>query len=250
MNAMNRPMWLEIGKCFSDLGDNPDCRVIILSGAGKLFTAGIDFGDFAQMASIVSDHDDVARRCKAFRTLIKTYQDSLSSLEKCCKPVICAVHNVCLGAGVDLITAADIRLCTKDAWFQVKEVDVGMAADVGTLQRLPKVTRNESLIRELALTGRRFDSTEAKECGLVSQLFEDKDRMIDGAIKLASEIASKSPVATQVTKRSIVFSRDHTVQEGLDHIRDWNMAMLQSEDFMKATMAQATKSPPLQFAKL
>ncbi|PSN51277.1 Delta(3,5)-Delta(2,4)-dienoyl-CoA isomerase [Blattella germanica] len=169
---------------------------------------------------------------------------------QCSKPVISAVHSACIGAGVDLITSADIRFCTKDAWFSVKEVDIGMAADVGTLQRLPRVIGNQSLVRELAYTGRQMMAPEAKECGLVSKVYEDKDSMLKGALELATEIAAKSPVAVQLTKRNIVYSMDHSVQEGLNHIRDWNQAMLQSEDFMNATMAQATKSPPPTFSKL
>lgn len=250
LNALNKQMWLELGKCFSTLGDDGDCRVIVLSAAGKLFTAGIDLTDMAEMGSILAEHDDVARRCKVLRSIIKLCQDSFSSLEKCPKPVISATHNACIGAGVDLITAADIRYCTNDAWFQVKEVDIGMAADVGTLQRLPKVIGSESLVRELAFTGRKFDAAEAKDCGMVSKVFDNKDSMISKAIELGAEIASKSPLAVQLTKRSIIYSRDHTVQEGLDNIRDWNMTMLQSEDFLNATMAQATKSPPPTFSKL
>lgn len=250
LNAMNSTMWMEIGKCFTELADDSDCRVIVLSGSGKMFTAGIDFADASQIGVKLGEHEDIARRCKVIYDTLSLYQDAITSLEKCPKPVIGAIHNACIGGGMDLITATDIRYCTTDAWFQVKEVDIGMAADVGTLQRLPRIIGSESLVRELAFTARKMMASEAKECGLVSRVYDDKDSMLKGAIEVATDIAAKSPVAVQVTKRNIVYSRDHTVQEGLDHILHWNMAMLQSEDFMNATVAQATKSPPPTFSKL
>lgn len=251
LNAIDNIMWIEIGECFTELDNDPDCRVIVLSGAGKLFCAGLDLSDAAaQLGTELAEHDDVARKCKVLSNKIKKYQESISSLEKCCKPVISAIHSACVGGAVDLITAADIRVCTKDAWFQVKEVDIGMAADVGTLQRLPRVIGSESLVRELAFTARKMMAPEAKESGLVSSVYEDKDSMMKGVIEMATNIAARSPVAVQGTKRSIIYSRDHTVQEGLDNIRVWNMAMLQSEDFMNATVAQATKSPAPTFSKL
>ncbi|KAK7792567.1 hypothetical protein R5R35_008663 [Gryllus longicercus] len=250
LNAMNRKMWLEVGECFQKLGDNADCRAIVLSAAGRLFTAGIDLKDFAKMGPQLAEIDDVARRCRMLEKTIQLYQDSISSLEKCPKPVICAVHDACIGAGVNLITAADIRWCTNNAWFQVREVAIGMAADVGVLQRLPKVVGNDSLVRELAFTGRKFVADEAKEFGMVSKVFETKESMVEKAVELAEEISGLSPVAVQLTKRNLVYSRDHSVQEGLDHIRIWNQTMLQSEDFLNATMAQATKSPPPTFSKL
>lgn len=250
LNAMNNTMWIEIGKCFTDLADDSDCRVIVLSGAGKVFSAGIDMADAAQIGAKLGEHEDVARRCKVLHDGLKLYQDAMTSLEKCPKPVVSAIHSACIGGALDLITAADIRYCTTDAWFQVKEVDIGMAADVGTLQRLPRVIGSESLVRELAFTARKMLASEAKECGFVSKVYDDKDSMLTGAIEVAADIAAKSPVAVQVTKRSLVYSRDHTVQEGLDHVRHWNMTMLQSEDFINATVAQATKSPPPTFSKL
>ncbi|PNF41641.1 Delta(3,5)-Delta(2,4)-dienoyl-CoA isomerase, mitochondrial [Cryptotermes secundus] len=250
LNAMHNTMWIEIGKCFTELGNDPDCRVIVLSGAGKVFSAGIDLADAAQLGTKLGEHEDVARRCKILHDTIKLYQDAMTSLEKCPKPVISAVHNACIGGAVDLITAADIRYCTNDAWFQVKEVDTGLAADVGTLQRLPRVIGSESLVRELVFTARKMMASEAKECGFVSKVYDGKDSMLKGAIEVATDIAAKSPVAVQVAKRSILYSRDHSVQEGLDHIRLWNMTMVQSEDFMNAAVAQATKSNPPTFSKL
>ena len=132
-------------------------------------------------------------------TTIRHLQDLITTMEKCRKPVIGAVHNACVGAGVDMITAMDIRLCTADAWFCVKEVDMGLAADVGTLQRLPKVIGSQSLVSELCLTARRMEAVEAERCGLVSTVFAGKEELMAGALAMAAAIASKSPVAVQVS---------------------------------------------------
>ncbi|XP_058811832.1 delta(3,5)-Delta(2,4)-dienoyl-CoA isomerase, mitochondrial isoform X2 [Topomyia yanbarensis] len=251
LNAFNKRMWIELGECFSQLHNDPDCRTIVLSGgSAKHFTAGIDLLDMMQLGQQLGDIDDTGRKARLFEGLISLYQNSISSLERCYKPVIATVHAACVGAGVDLITAADIRLCTKDAWFQVKEVDIGMAADVGTLQRLPKVIGSQSLARELCFTARKFQSAEALSCGLVSAVYQSREEMVEKAIQLATEIAQKSPIAVQGTKKNMVYSLDHTNQEGLDQIREMNMSNLQSEDFINAVMAQQSKGDKPTFSKL
>lgn len=202
------------------------------------------------MGTKLSEATDVSRKGKIFDEWIELYQKSITSLEKCDKPVIACTHSAVVGAGVDLITAADIRYCTKDSWFCVKEVDIGMAADVGTLQRLPKVIGSQSLVRELCFTARKLQSAEAEKCGLVSKVFEDKNSMLEEAIKIAEAIASKSPVAVQGTKRNIVYSMEHTNQEGLDHIRQINKLSLQSEDFFNAVIAGQSKGEVPVFSKL
>ncbi|XP_019872124.1 delta(3,5)-Delta(2,4)-dienoyl-CoA isomerase, mitochondrial [Aethina tumida] len=249
LNAMNRTMWLEIGKCFENLDTDEDCRVIVLSGAGKLFTAGLDLSDATQAEIIASSEDDVARRAKKLYDTITKYQDGITSLEKCRKPVIAAIHSACIGGGINIATAADMRYCTKDAWFQVKEVELGIAADVGVLQRLPKVIGSDSLARELCYTARKLHAAEALSCGLVQEVFEDKTQMLNKVLCVAEEIAKKSPVAVQGTKYALVYARDHTVQEGLDQQKLWNQAMLQSEDVRNAITAMLTKEKPV-FSKL
>jgi len=189
-----------------------------VSAAGKHFTAGIDLNDMMSLGQTLAETDDYARKGVILERMIKLYQDSMSSLEQCPKPVITAVHKACIGAGVDLITASDIRYCTEDAFFQVKEVDIGMAADVGTLQRLPKAVGSQSLARELCFTGRKFEAAEAHSSGLVSRVFPDKESLLSGALALAEVIASKSPIAVQTTKENLTYSLEHTNQQGLDHI--------------------------------
>lgn len=250
MNAFNRQLWTEIKDCFEQLHNDPDCRVVVLSGgSSKHFTAGIDLFDMMSLGQQLGAIEEVGRRGRLLEGTIKLYQDCISALEHCYKPVIVAVHSACIGAGLNLITAADVRYCTRDAWFSLKEVDIGLAADVGALQRFPRVVGNQSWVRELAFTARKFASEEAQSHGLVSRVFDSREDLMVGAIKLAEEIASKSPIAVQGTKKNLVYSSDHTIQEGLDHIRQTNMLHLQSEDFLNAVMASQTKETPV-FAKL
>ncbi|XP_072039904.1 delta(3,5)-Delta(2,4)-dienoyl-CoA isomerase, mitochondrial-like [Amphiura filiformis] len=255
MNAMSKRFFRELTECFNRIARDSDCRVVVVSAAGRMFTAGLDLTDSAFLSEIGSnpgtdDEDtDAARKAMAIYHVVPTLQESMTSIEKCLKPVIAAVHGACVGGGVDLVSACDIRMCSKDAWFSIKEVDIGVSADVGTLQRFPKVVGNDSLVRELAYTSRALRTEEAKELGFVSQTFPDKESLINGAMELATHIASKSPVAVQGTKANLVYSRDHSVQEGLDYVKTWNMAMLQTEDMIKAVTARLQKEQA-KFSKL
>jgi delta(3,5)-delta(2,4)-dienoyl-CoA isomerase len=168
-------------------------------------------------------------------------QEGITALERCRKPIIVAMHGAVIGGGIDLATAGDIRYCSADTFFSIAEVKVGLAADVGTLQRLPKVVGNDSVVRELAFTGRRMDAEEARHLGLISKVLPNKTECWNAARATAMEIAKLSPIAILGTKISLTYSRDHTTQEGLDHIRMWNSTMLQSEDFAKAVQAQLKK---------
>uniref|UniRef100_A0A668TMR7 Delta(3,5)-Delta(2,4)-dienoyl-CoA isomerase, mitochondrial n=1 Tax=Oreochromis aureus TaxID=47969 RepID=A0A668TMR7_OREAU len=240
---MNSAFWSEMVTCFNELSEDAQCRVVVVSGAGKLFTAGIDLMDM--MNSVLQpEGDDTARISWGIKKKIKKLQETFSVIEKCPKPVVVAIHGACVGAGVDMITACDIRLCTQDAWFQVKEVDIGLAADVGTLQRLPKVIGSQSLVNELALTARKMYADEAKSSGLVSRVFADKEAMMAGALEIAGEIAGRSPVAVQGTKINLIYARNHSVADGLDYIATWNMSMLQTEDLMKSAQAALEKKSP------
>lgn len=169
-----------------------------------------------------------------------------------------------------MVCFSDIRYCTKDSWFQVKEAEIGLAADVGALQQLPKIIGNQSLARELCFSGmhclkfvsykmvsflsvsaRKFDAQEALEIGFVNRVFDDKESLMNFAVEMAESMAKKSPVAIQGTKINLNYARDHSVQEGLDFIAHWNMSMLQSEDLMKAAIAMISKDDePPQFSKL
>ncbi|XP_039428374.1 delta(3,5)-Delta(2,4)-dienoyl-CoA isomerase, mitochondrial [Corvus cornix cornix] len=249
-NALNLLCWRELLECFQDISRDPSCRAVVLSGAGSAFTAGIDLSDLGALAG--EPGGDVARRAWNLRQRILELQESFSVMEKCPKPVIAAVHGPCIGAGVDLISACDIRFCSQDASFQVKEVDMGLAADVGTLQRLPKIVGNQSLVNELAFTARVMRAPEALSCGLVSRVLPDKATLLEVALEVAAAIAARSPVAVQGTKVNLVYSRDRPVAEGLLHVATWNMAMLQTEDIPKSVQAALDKKGPedVPFAKL
>lgn len=250
LNTMNPAFWKEMVECFNQVGQDPDCRAVVISAAGKVFTAGLDLTGFQDVVATISNEElDVARKAEFLRQLVINYQETFNVIEKCSKPVIAAVHNACVGGGVDLITACDIRYCSADAWFQVKEVDVGLAADVGTLQRLPRVVGSDSFARELVYTARRCYADEAEKFGLVSRIFQDKESLLKGVLDLAEDVASKSPVAVQGSKINLLFSRDHSVADGLQFMQPWNMCMVQSEDVMKAAMANIEKKTPT-FSKL
>ncbi|XP_048355195.1 delta(3,5)-Delta(2,4)-dienoyl-CoA isomerase, mitochondrial [Sphaerodactylus townsendi] len=165
-NAMNSAFWREMVECFNKISQDSECHAVVISGAGKMFTAGIDLMEMGSVF-VMMEGDDTARKAWNVRKKIREYQETFTVLEKCPKPVIVAVHGACIGGGVNLIAACDIRYCTQDAWFQVKEVDIGLAADVGALQRLPHIIGNRSLVNELAFTARKLMAPEAESCGLV-----------------------------------------------------------------------------------
>ncbi|XP_033637870.1 delta(3,5)-Delta(2,4)-dienoyl-CoA isomerase, mitochondrial-like [Asterias rubens] len=247
-NAMNMQFYREMRDCFRKLATDSDCRVVLLTGAGKMFTSGLDLMDSAELLSAASDMD-VGRRAMYLKHSVTEMQESYSVMEKSLKPVIAAIHGGCIGGGLDMVTAVDMRFCTKDAWFQIKEVDLGLAADLGTLQRFPKIIGNDSWLREIVYTARKFGSDEAREIGLVNRIFDTREAMLEGAIEIATLIASKSPIAVQTSKASLVYSRDHSVPEGLNDVTTWNAGMLQSEDLMKAISASMQKVEP-KFSKL
>lgn len=242
-NAMSRQFFVDIRECFKQIADDGSTRAVILSGAGKHFTTGLDLMDFAG-SLMGSSEDDIGRRAFQLRRLITDLQESFDVIEKCRQPVIAAVHSACIGGAIDLMCACDIRMCTKDSWFSIKEVDIGLAADLGTLQRLPKIMGNHSLIRELAYTTRPMLSDEARKEGFVSRVYETKEEMMKRATDLAIEIASKSPVAIAATKLQLNYARDHTVDEGLDYIKSWNMGLLQSKDLVTAVTSFMQKQDP------
>jgi enoyl-CoA hydratase len=182
-----------------------------------------------------------ARGAYALRDVILRYQAALTSLETCRVPVIAAVQGICLGGGIDLIAACDIRLASADATFGIEEVHIGMAADVGTLQRLPKLMA-PGVVRELAYTGRRFSAEEARGWGVVNAVHPDSAATVAAAQAMAAEIAAKSPLAIAGIKQAVTYARDHSVAEGLDQIATWNAGMLRAEDLMKAVQAKMTKT--------
>ena len=241
-NAMNLAMWHEIRQAFKWVDATPEVRVAILEGEGKLFTSGIDVQMMMGMGDQIQN-DCEARTRENLRQVILDLQDTLTSLERCRKPVLAAIHGACIGGGMDLICCADMRYCASDASFSIKEIDIGMTADVGTLQRLPRLI-GEGMARELAYTGRKFDAAEARQMRLVNRVFESREALQNGVRELAASIAAKSPLAIRGVKEMITYARDHSVADGLNYVATWNAAMLLSNDLQEAMMANMGKRAP------
>lgn len=242
MNAMNLQMWHDIRSAFRYVDDTPDIRVAVLEGEGKAFTAGIDLQMMMGLGQQIQNDCD-GRMRESLRRIILDLQDTLTSLERCRKPVLAAVHGACVGGGIDLITCADMRYCSADAWFSIKEIDIGMTADVGTLQRLPRLI-GEGMARELAYTARKVDAAEAKEIRLVNRVFDSPEALRDGVRAIAAEIAAKAPLAIRGVKEMITYARDHSVADSLNYNATWNAAMLMSADLQEAMMAGMAKRAP------
>jgi enoyl-CoA hydratase len=238
-NSMTPDFWEDLPRLMGVLGADPGVRAVVLSGRGKHFSGGMDLAAFQGLMGLAQA--EPARGAYALREVIVRYQAALSSLETCRVPVIAAVQGVCLGGGIDLISACDIRLASADASFGIEEIHIGMAADVGTLQRLPKLMA-PGVVRELAYTGRRFTAEEARGWGVVNTVHADGPAVVAAALVMAREIAAKSPLAIAGIKQAVTFARDHSVAEGLDQIATWNAGMLRAEDLMKAVQAKMTKS--------
>ena len=241
-NAMSREMWRDIGAAFEWIDATPAARVAVISGNGAHFASGIDLAMLTGVADEVDDDCDGRKREKLRQTILDL-QASLTSLERCRKPVLAAIHGACIGGGIDLICCADMRYCSSHAYFSIKEIDMGMTADVGTLQRLPKLI-GEGMVRELAYTGRKFLSDEALNLGLVNRVFDTPGALLQGVMQIATEIAAKSPLAIRGTKEMILYARDHSVADGLNYVATWNAAMLMSSDLQEAMMAGMQKKAP------
>ena len=242
LNTMSRDFWVELGEVLEEINKNSEVRVVVMSSTGKHFCAGMDLSAFSNGVDNIPDgkKPDHARIGEAVYRVAKELQGYISSLEKIRVPVIAAIQGGCIGGAVDLITACDIRLASKDAFFCIQEINIGMAADVGTLQRLPKIIP-DSKMREMAYTGRRMYADEAKETGLVSDTYESQDEMLTAANELAKVIASKSPVAIYGLKAVMNYSRDHSVSEGLEYNALWSGAMLSQKDMTEAMTANMEK---------
>ena len=233
-NSMNAPMWEELQACFEWVESEPAVRVAILAANGKHFCAGIDLGLFGDITATAKDG---ARNREQLRKNVLRLQGNLSAIEQCRKPVLAAIHYTCIGGGIDMTCCADMRYCTEDAYFAIKEIDLGMTADVGTLQRLPRLI-GDGMVRELAYTGRRIDAAEALSLGFVNRVYPDRDALLAGVTEIAREIASKAPLAIRGSKEMILYARDHTVADGLNYIATWNAGMMSQADLMGSVEAQ------------
>ncbi|KAJ2746059.1 hypothetical protein GGI20_001686 [Coemansia sp. BCRC 34301] len=245
LNAFNTQTWTEIGQCFARFKADGDVRSVVLSASGRMFTAGLDLKE-AITGPLGKPRDpdaDVARKGYYHRLFILDFQAAVSAVELCDKPVVVVVQGGCLGIGIDLISACDVRIATDDAYFMVKEVDIGMAADIGTLQRLPKIVGNDSWAREVCYTARKVSAKEALSVGLVSSVHPTTAEAMRAASGIAGAIAAKSPVAIVSTKHLLNYSRDHSVREGLEYTALWNTLAHNSHDMATAITSSLAKRP-------
>ena len=241
-NAMSRAFWDEMKAVFGAVGADPAVRAVVIASTGPHFTAGIDLALLGELAQENAGLED-SRRREWLRRKILELQESFSVMERARVPVLAAIQGGCIGGGMDMITAVDMRYCTADAFFQVKEIEIGMAADVGTLQRLPR-TMPDGLARELCYTGRRMRADEAKACGFVNAVYPDHATMLAEVAAIARAIAAHSPLAVTGTKEMLNYTRDHSIADGLNYIATWNAGMVVSEDLSRAAAAMRSGETP------
>ena len=242
-NSMNEDFWNLFPKEVEELDDSGEIRALVISSTGPHFSSGIDLNMFKDDVVEEQSENELGRSRGYFIQQLKYLQNVANCLEAARFPVVAAIQGGCIGGGIDLITAADIRLCTKDAFFIIEEINVGLAADIGTLQRLPKIIP-AGIAREWAMMGEKVSADRAKEVGLVSSLHDNQEVMLESAFEIAEKLVSKTPLAMWVTKEVLNYSRDHSVKEGLDNVNLWNAATLHKEDVMTTMMSRMQKKKP------
>ena len=240
LNTMIPAFWIELPKIINSINKSGEARVIVLASTGKHFSAGMDLAVFSMGSA--DSAAETGRVRAGLRENALHLQDSFTCLEKARIPVLAAIQGGCVGGAVDMVTACDMRYATEDAFFCIQEINIGMTADVGTLQRLPKLIP-EGVCRELAYTGRRMKADEAKSVGLVNEVYLDKDSLFDGVMEIAEEIASKSPLAIWGSKEMITYSRDHSTADSLNYIATWQSGMFQPADMKEAFSSKAENRP-------
>ncbi len=245
LNSMIPSFWSDLPEIISDLDDNAKARVIVLSSTGKHFSAGMDLSVFTGESSLASfgGAEELGRQRAFLWLLVQHLQEAFTSFEKARIPVLAAIQGGCIGGAVDMVSAADMRYCTQDAFFCVQEINIGMTADVGTLQRLPKIIP-EGIARELAYTGDRMPAEKALACGLVNEVYSDQDAMLEGVLAKAARIASHSPLAIWGTKQAINYARDHSVADALSGIAGWQSGMFTPGDMMEEFAAKSEGRAP------
>jgi enoyl-CoA hydratase len=248
-NAMGPAFWADLPTALAALAADDGVRAVIVSARGPHFSVGLDL---KAMGSILSGGEgggtpggtpSVAQRARATRAGVLRLQAAVTSVAECPKPVVAAVHGYCIGGGVDLIAACDIRLASADAVFSVREAKVAIVADLGSLQRLPAII-GAGHLAELAMTGKDIDAERAARIGLVNDVYPDEAACQKAALELGAEIAANSPLAVQGTKAVLAANDGRTVPEGLDYVATWNAGMLASDDLTEAMMAFLEKRPP------
>jgi enoyl-CoA hydratase len=244
-NAMGSALWRDLPIAASTIANDPTVRVVVIAAKGPHFTVGLDLKEFGGgFAAPTSSHSKAATNALTYKA-VRTMQDSVTSIAELNVPVIAAIHGYCIGGGIDLVSACDIRLCAADAKFSVRETKVAIVADLGTLQRLPRIV-SAGHVAELAYTGKDIDASRALAIGLVNSVHEGGAAgVLAAAYQLAEEIAANSPLAVQGTKAVLAANDGRTVNEGLEFVARWNTMYLQSNDLREAMTAFLEKRPPV-----
>lgn len=242
LNSMNTDFWKELPVAINEIDSKAEARVIVISSTGKHFSAGMDLAVFTSPNSIPMNGDP-ARMAENLRRAVLQLQQAFNVLEEVRIPVLVAIQGGCIGGAVDMVSACDSRYCTEDTFFTIKETQLGMTADLGTLQRLPHLIP-QGVMRELAYTGRKFHAQEAKEIGLVNKVYPTQEAMLEGVMVIAGEIAKQSPMAVAGCKEMINYSRDHSVADSLKYMATWQSGMFRPQDMMKCFGAKAQKFDP------
>ncbi|KQU56527.1 enoyl-CoA hydratase [Rhodococcus sp. Leaf278] len=241
-NAMGPDFWTESTELFTQLDADPEVRAVVLAGSGKNFTYGLDLAAMAGTFGPLMADKALAGPRTSFHDTIKTMQKAINAVADCRKPVVAAIQGWCIGGGVDLITAADVRYASADAKFSVREVRVAIVADMGSLARLPAII-GDGHLRELALTGKDIDAARAEKIGLVNEVFEDHDATLAAARECAAAIAANPPLVVQGIKTVLDHSRSSGVDDSLRYVAAWNAAFLASHDLTEAITSVFEKRP-------
>ena len=244
LNSMIPEFWSELPQLVDEISDRGSLRAMVVSSTGRHFSAGMDISVFSGGALNNGDDVEVGRARANLRYNVLHLQDTFSASERARMPVLAAMQGGVVGGAVDMVTACDMRYATEDAWFCIHEINIGMTADVGTLQRLPKLIP-EGIVRELAYTGDRMTAERAKEVGLVNEVFADHQSMLDGVLEIAQRIAAKSPLAVHGSKEMINYTRDHGVADSLQYMAAWQAGMFQPADLIESFGAQMEKRDPV-----
>jgi enoyl-CoA hydratase len=243
-NSMIAEFWNELLEIVDEMSASGAVRAVVLSGEGRHFCSGMDLSVFSAAGSDVgptaSDAKHTSRRNERFRSTAMKLQDSFTALERARMPILCAIQGACVGGGIDMVSAADLRYASESAYFCIAEINIGMTADVGTLQRMPRLVP-EGIVRELAYTGRKWSAAEALAAGFVNKVYADHEQLLSGVHEIAAEIASKSPMAVWGTKKSMQYSQEHSIADGLEQIATWNASMFDTDDMAEAFAAQMEK---------
>lgn len=240
-NAMSPAFWEELPAIIRDIDENAKARVIVISSTGPVFSAGIDITMFGSDVTGGGDKNHPQYGAGFYATVTRL-QKSFTALETCRLPVIAAIQGGCIGGGVDLITACDMRFGTEDSYITIFEINVGMTADVGTFPRILN-HMPEGIVRELAYTGRKMGAAECMSRGLFNATYETHEAMMEAVMSMAADIAAKPPLAVYGCKRAITYGRDHSTQDALDNIGVWNMSMLIPLEMMEAMQSRQEKRP-------